>query len=138
MLIKGIYTDVNGNQILTNIAVSALGQILTSSVAPSSIVATLRVLNSRLIIGVAPVLGASLQAAYDAELGLQAPDSVPAAVVSAANSLNNTNFKIYLGQNQWYYTNNTNGNTAANWLVFNGGKSNFGVTVLPNHIFTFK
>jgi hypothetical protein len=82
-----------------------------------------------------PILQASLQTAYDSTLGLNAPDTVPAEVVSAVATLNNGNWKIYLGHTQWLYTSTTNG---TGWLPFGGGKSNFGASVPANHIFTYK
>jgi hypothetical protein len=82
-----------------------------------------------------PVLQASFQTAYDSVTGLNAPDTVPPEVVSAVATLNNANWKVYLGHTQWFYTNTTNG---TGWLPFGGGKSQFGALIPANHIFTFK
>jgi hypothetical protein len=96
--------------------------------------ATLRTLNAPNLL-TNPILQASFQTAYDSITGSNAPDIVPPEVVSAVASLNNGNWKIYLGHTQWFYTNTTNG---TGWLLFGGGKSQFGATVPANHIFTFK
>lgn len=138
MLIKGIYTDPSGNQILTPIAVSALGQILTSTIIPNSVPQFLRTLNGPLLV-TSTILQSSLQSAYDLEVGTNAPDSIPAQVISAVNDLNNSNYKLYLGHTQWWYTSSLNG---TGWVLFGGtapvGKGPFGAIVPANHIFTFK
>lgn len=87
------------------------------------------------------ILQASLQSAYDSIVGTNAPDTataIPAAVVAAANALNDSNWKLYLGHNAWYYTSFTNTATVSNWSLFGGSKSNFAALVPANHIFTFK
>jgi hypothetical protein len=98
----------------------------------------LRTLNNANLNGPNPILQTSLQAAYDAEGGSIAPDVVPAEVNAAANSLASSNYKIYLGQTQWWYTNTVTGISTASWTVFGGNKSNFGAVVPVNHIFTLK
>ncbi len=103
-------------------------------------VATLRTLNAANLL-TNPILQASLQSAYDSIVGINAPDvatAIPAAVVAAANALNNSNYKLYLGHNNWYYQNFTNTASVSNWTVFGGNKSNFAALVPANHIFTFK
>jgi hypothetical protein len=134
MLLKGIHTTATGQQILVPIAVSSLGQILTSPALPNSIGATLRTLNGPLLL-TNPILQSSFQSAYDTEIGLNAPDAVPAEVINAVIALNNTNWKIYLGHNIWQYTNSTNG---TNWLTVTPSKGNFAALVPANHTFTFK
>lgn len=134
-LLTGVYTDGNGVSREVPIAVDATGKMLTAA----SAVPTLRTINRATLLNNANNLQAEFQSAYDAEIGTNAPDApVPAAVVSAANALNNANYKIYLGHTTWYYTNATNTITASNWTPFGGSKSNFAATIPANHIFTFK
>ena len=58
-----------------------------------------------------------LQDYYDSVLGHDAPDTVPQEVVDAANLLNNTGYKLYLGETTWWYTNLTI-STAEIWTSF--------------------
>jgi hypothetical protein len=99
--------------------------------------ATVRTINRATLINNGNNLQAEFQAAYDAIVGINAPDTVPAAITSAANALSNTSYKIYLGHTQWWYT-NTQTSTLASWTVFGGNKSNFAAAIPANHIFTFK
>lgn len=99
--------------------------------------ATLRILNAANLL-TNPILQTSLQAAYDNQLGLIAPDLVmPLAVTNAANALANTNYKLYLGHNNWYYQNAIAVTAGSLWTPFNS-KNSFNALVPANHIFTFK
>jgi hypothetical protein len=79
---------------------------------------------------------AQLQALYDGQLGSNAPDTVPAQVVTAAGAINTTQYKVYLGHNIWSYTNVAVPNGTTDWIAFNSSKSNFGAGI--QQIFTFK
>jgi uncharacterized protein YjdB len=79
-----------------------------------------------------------LQSLYDGQPAFIAPDAVPAAVTNAANALNTSAYKVYLGQNQWWYTNTATGITAGSWALFGGNKTTFGANITTNGIFTFK
>lgn len=65
----------------------------------------------------------ALQALYDGALGAggDAPDAVPAEATAAAQALGGATYKIYLGHNVWWYTNN---NTS--WTQFGASKGSFG------------
>jgi hypothetical protein len=134
-IMTGIYTDAAGNSREVPLAVDATGKLLIVSIG----IATLRTINRATLLNNSNNLQAEFQAAYDGEAGNSAPDApVPTAVVNAANALNNSNYKIYLGHTTWYYTNATNTVTSTNWTPFGGGKSNFAAAIPANHIFTFK
>jgi hypothetical protein len=132
-LMTGVYTDGSGVSKEVALACDANGRLLTTTSTPG-----LRTINRATLLNNANNLQTEFQAAYDAEIGTSAPDTIPVAVVTAANALNNSNYKIYLGHTIWYYTNATNTITAANWTTFGGNKSGFAAGIPANHIFTFK
>lgn len=78
-----------------------------------------------------------LQSLYDGQTGSPAPDTVPQAVTDYASTLNTSGYKVYLGQNTWWYTNSVVV-TAASWTTFGGTKSAFGASIVPTGIITFK
>jgi hypothetical protein len=114
---------------------SLLGIYTTSTLSNAP---ALRTINRNTLVANTNNLQTEFQAAYDAEVGQNAPDTIPASVVNAANALNDSSYKIYLGHTIWYYQNFTNTATSANWTAFGGNKSNFAAALLANHIFTFK
>lgn len=99
--------------------------------------ASVRTINRATLLNNPTNLQSEFQAAYDAIVGINAPDTVPTAVIAAANALATTSYKIYLGHTQWWYTNTQTG-TIASWTLFGGNKSNFGAVIPANRIFTFK
>lgn len=99
--------------------------------------AAVRVINRATLLNNGNNLQAEFQSAYDAQAGINAPDTVPNAVVAAANALGTISYKIYLGHNNWWYTNAQTG-TLGSWSSFGGLKSNFSAVIPANHIFTFK
>jgi hypothetical protein len=112
----------------------AIGTILNDDVGAASV----RILANS---GVSLYLQAYLQGLYDGQAGSVAPDTVPGAVSTYVSSLNATGYKLYMGHNDWWYTNAVTGLTAASWLTFAGGaggKSNFGANIVPAGIITFK
>jgi hypothetical protein len=110
-------------------------QIAIGTVATAT--ASVRTINRATLLNNSSNLQTEFQAAYDAIAGINAPDTVPATVIAAANALSTTSYKIYLGHTQWWYT-NTQTSTLASWTVFGGNKSNFAAPIPANHIFTFK
>ena len=62
-----------------------------------------------------------------------------ADISNAANALNNSNYKVYLGHNKWWYTNIRIGTTSS-WVAFGGGtgKSDFSANIDASGLFTFK
>jgi hypothetical protein len=66
---------------------------------------------------------------------------VPQAISDYVSTLNTTGYKLYMGHNDWWYTNAVAGVTAASWLRFAGGaggKSAFSSNITPAGIVTFK
>ena len=98
---------------------------------------SVRTINRATLVNNPTNLQSEFQAAYEAIVGTNAPDTLPVSVIAAANALGNTSYKIYLGHTVWWFT-NAQTTTLASWSSFSGGKSNFGAPIPANHIFTFK
>jgi hypothetical protein len=81
---------------------------------------------------------AQLQALYDGQPGSNAPDVVPQLVSDYANTLATSGYKVYLGLNNWWYTNTPTGIVTANWLAFSTPKGNFGANIVSQGIITYK
>ena len=87
-----------------------------------------------LAVNTGPQTQTELQAMYDAEPGLDAPDTVPAEVTTASDNAPHGYFSVYLGHNTWYWR--LNGGISP-WEAFNnGGKNNFSNSILA--VFTYK
>ncbi len=104
---------------------------------PAPAAASVRIVNRPTLLNNTNNLQSEFQAAYDAIIGINAPDTVPTAVINAANALATTSYKIYLGHTQWSYTNAQTG-TLASWSFFTSSKGSFTAPIPANHIFTFK
>ncbi len=126
-----VITTTNGN--------GSVGQLLSSNGNGTYTwisLGTLKVLNNP---GGSYYTQSQLQTLYDNASGNSAPDLVPNEVINAANALNTTSYKVYLGHNKWWYTNVQIG-TSSNWSLFGGVsyKSDFGANIAAGGIFTFK
>ena len=109
---------------------AACMQALGSAAVTAPIVAVVRVLNP------VPVGGTYsqviLQASYDTIAGT-APDTVPQAVINAAN-LAGPGYKLYLGSTTWWYTNIESTASTTSWISFVKGP--FGTNAVA--VYTFK